>query len=124
MTPEITIPNEVRRAVKEKLYPILDTESEDVAYRVADVAIRAMLAAWPGMCVQDSITNSPMGGYWENIILPLTPQENSDAIPQPLGGWAAGHYWHKACRRCGKEFEGDKRAWHCEPCSKELANDR
>ena len=44
-------------------------------------------------------------------------EEKQNDFPQPLGGWAAGHYWHKECIRCGKEFEGDKRAWHCEPCS-------
>src|ERR1044072_301725 len=34
----------------------------------------------------------------------------------PIGGYAPGDYWHKACKTCSKEFTGDKRAWNCEPC--------
>lgn len=39
----------------------------------------------------------------------------------PIGGYAPGDYWHKACNTCGKEFTGDKRAWNCEPCGEENA---
>jgi hypothetical protein len=51
-------------------------------------------------------------------------QEPSNDIHQPLGGWAPGSYWHIACKRCGKDFEGDKRAWHCEPCSTAIVVER
>lgn len=39
----------------------------------------------------------------------------------PIGGYAPGDYWHKACKTCGDEFTGDKRAWNCEPCGEKAA---
>jgi hypothetical protein len=33
-----------------------------------------------------------------------------------VGGWAPGNYMGK-CGKCGREFEGDKRASQCLPCA-------
>lgn len=39
----------------------------------------------------------------------------------PIGGYAPGEYWHKACKTCGNAFIGDKRAWNCEMCGVKVA---
>jgi hypothetical protein len=39
----------------------------------------------------------------------------------PIGGYAPGDYRHKACKTCGKRFNGDKKAWNCEPCGEKNA---
>lgn len=33
----------------------------------------------------------------------------------PIGGYAPGNYYCK-CSTCGNQFQGDKRAFQCEPC--------
>lgn len=35
----------------------------------------------------------------------------------PVGGYAPGSYYAK-CTSCGKEFQGDKRAFQCESCGR------
>lgn len=34
----------------------------------------------------------------------------------PIGGYAPGSYYNK-CVSCNQQFQGDKRAWQCEPCA-------
>ena len=33
----------------------------------------------------------------------------------PIGGYAPGNYYGH-CATCGERFQGDKRAFQCEPC--------
>lgn len=68
--------------------------------------------------------NEGLDGYKERINAKQKCDElNSTPLKKyPIGGYAPGGYYCTCCR-CGKQFQGDKRAVECEPCaliSKEL----
>ena len=79
----ITIPREALKKARDKLALEkgcqkcrMSSVEYCACYREARAACFAMIKAWPGMSVTDSVFNSPMGGQHRNIILPLTENSN------------------------------------------------
>ena len=107
-------PNETQliEMVEKQGFTFVDFEVETIAegtseFDVMDIDVAVILKVY----------NEDFGTPKESISIATERHEKNK---YPIGGFAPGHYWHKGCITCKKEFIGDKRAVQCELCAIEM----